>query len=293
MAPRHVPMNAGRTLVMGIVNVTPDSFSDGGAWLDVDSAVARGYRLIRDGADIIDVGGESTRPGARPLTPDQEWDRIGAVVRALAQTAVPISVDTYHSETARKAVEAGATIINDVTGGAGDPAMFTTVAALGCPYVLQHTRGTPETMNSLAHYQSVPGEVATELRTSIDRAISSGINRANIIVDPGFGFAKDNAQNWDLAAHLEDIEAIGQPLLVGVSRKRFLADIVDAQRAALPEGVPSSQPDGPEARDDATTAFTTYFAGRGVWGVRVHEVAASKAAVLTAQQLRELGGYRN
>ncbi len=277
MTPRQLP-NVGRTLVVGVLNVTPDSFSDGGAWLDVDAAVARGHRMIRDGADIIDVGGESTRPGAVPLTANQEWDRIGAVVKALAQTSTPISVDTYHADTARKAIEAGASIINDVTGGAGDPAMFSTIAALGCVYVLQHTRGTPQTMNSLARYDSVADDVAAELRVSIDRAVALGVNRANIIVDPGFGFAKDNDHNWDLAAHLDAVEALGQPMLVGVSRKRFLADVVDAGA-------------GPVERDDATAALTAYFAGRGVWGVRVHEVTASKAAVLTAQKLRDCGGY--
>lgn len=283
MAPRFIPMDGRRTLVMGILNVTPDSFSDGGAWLDYDAAIGRAYRMIDDGADIIDVGGESTRPGARPLTADEEWNRIGAVVRALSQTAVPVSVDTYHAETARKAVDAGASLINDVTGGAGDPSMLTTIASLGCAYVLQHTRGTPDTMNSLASYDSVPRDVASELRSSIDRAIALGIDRSRIIVDPGFGFAKNSEQNWDLIAHLEEIEAIGYPLLVGVSRKRFLAQIVDEQGSSL-------RAEGPEARDDATAALTAYFAGRGVWGVRVHEVAASKAAVLTAHHIRQAEG---
>ncbi|MCI1932295.1 MAG: dihydropteroate synthase [Ancrocorticia sp.] len=278
MPPRTVPMDAGRTLVMGILNVTPDSFSDGGEFLDVDAAVARGYAMIRDGADIIDVGGESTRPGARPLTASEEWDRIGAVVRALAQTAMPISVDTYHAQTARNAVEAGAALVNDVTGGAGDPAMLSTVASLGCAYVLQHTRGTPETMNSLASYENVSHDVAAELRAVINRAVALGISRNRIIVDPGFGFAKNSAQNWDLAAHMEEVEALGQPLLVGVSRKRFLADV-------------APDPKDPKERDDATAALTAYFAGRGVWAVRVHEVAASKAAVMTVKRLRDAGGY--
>ncbi|MGO1592592.1 MAG: dihydropteroate synthase [Ancrocorticia sp.] len=265
------------TYVMGILNVTPDSFSDGGSWLDLDAAVARGYRLMNQGADIIDVGGESTRPGAAPLSSREEWDRIGAVVRSLSQAGIPVSVDTYHAHTARLAVEAGAAIINDVTGGAGDPSMFSTVAGLRCLYVLQHTRGMPQNMNTLASYSCVPDEVATELSDSITRALGAGISRDRIIVDPGFGFAKDADHNWDLAAHMEAVEALGQPILVGVSRKRFLADVASG---------PS-----PAARDDATAALTSYFASRGVWGVRVHEVAASKAAVLTAEKLREAGAF--
>ncbi|MCF2706659.1 dihydropteroate synthase [Arcanobacterium haemolyticum] len=253
---------------MGILNVTPDSFSDGGRWNDVDAAIAQGYKLIHEGADIIDIGGESTRPGARMLEPDEEWDRIGAVVRALSQTSTPISVDTYHATTARRAIEAGATIINDVTGGAGDPSMLSTVAALGCPYILQHGRGNPQTMGSLASYTSVSREVADELREGLERAIAVGINTDNIVVDPGFGFAKDSVHNWDLAANFDAIEELGFPILVGVSRKRFLAELE------------------PASRDDVTAALTSYFAQRGVWGVRVHAVAPSRAGVLTAQTLR-------
>lgn len=277
MATRTKLRQPHRTYVMGILNVTPDSFSDGGQWTDIGSAIERGYRLLEQGADIIDVGGESTRPHATPLSSAQEWDRIGAVVRSLAQAGVLVSVDTYHAATARLAVEAGASIINDVTGGSGDPSMFSTVAGLGCAYVLQHTRGTPETMNSLASYESVPEEVAAELDESIRRAVSSGINRENIVVDPGFGFAKNSEHNWDLAAHMEAVEKLGQPILIGVSRKRFLEEIAPGA--------------GATARDDATAALTSYFAGRGVWGVRVHEVAASKAAVLTAERLRESGAF--
>ena len=265
------------TFVMGILNVTPDSFSDGGMWTDIDSAIQRGYHLLQQGADIIDIGGESSRPGALPLSPDAEWDRIGSVVRALAQAGAVVSVDTYHAETARRAVEAGAAIINDITGGKGDPAMFATVAALGCTYILQHTRGTPDTMDSLANYESVSKEVAEELGESIRQAVAAGINRSNIIVDPGFGFAKDSDHNWDLAAHLEEIRTLGQPILIGVSRKRFLEEV--------------SEGSDPRARDNATAALTTYFASQGVWGVRVHEVAASKAAVRTAARLRQAGAF--
>lgn len=277
MVARRLLRHPQGTFVMGILNITPDSFSDGGMWTDLDAAIQRGYQLLEQGADIIDVGGESSRPCAIPLSADEEWDRIGAVVRALAQTGALVSVDTYHAETARRAVEAGAVIINDVTGGSGDPAMFATVAALGCAYILQHTRGTPDTMDSLASYDSVPREVAAELADSIRRAVAAGISRSDIIVDPGFGFAKDSEHNWDLAAHLEEINALGQPILIGVSRKRFLAEV--------------SSGSDPRARDDATAALTTYFASQGVWGVRVHEVAASKAAVRTAARLRRAGAF--
>lgn len=277
MVARTALRDPDRTLIMGILNVTPDSFSDGGEWTDIDAAIARGYRLVDQGADIVDVGGESTRPGARALTPSEEWDRIGAVVKALSQAGIAVSVDTYHADTARRGVEAGAVMINDVTGGTGDASMFSTIAGLSCMYVLQHTRGMPQNMNSLASYDSVPGEVAAELRESIRRAVGSGIDRENIIVDPGFGFAKNADHNWDLAAHMGVIRELGHPVLIGVSRKRFLAEVA-------PDSAPS-------ARDDATAALTSYFAERGVWGVRVHEVAASKAAILTAEKLRQAGAF--
>lgn len=271
----NVLKHLDRTLVMGVLNVTPDSFSDGGLWTNNDTAIAQGYRLIDQGADIIDIGGESSRPGAPALTADEEWNRIGAVVRALAQTDTPISVDTYHAETARKAVEAGASMINDITGGGGDPAMFSTIAALGCPYVLQHMRGTPATMADFASYTSVSHEVACELGKSLDHAVSMGIARSNIVIDPGFGFAKNGDQNWDLAAHFAEIEALGRPILIGVSRKHFLAKLASSSE--------------PSARDGATAALSNYFALRGVWGVRVHDVAASRAAVLAARELRAAG----
>ena len=264
---------------MGILNVTPDSFSDGGMWTDIDSAIQRGYHLLHQGADIIDIGGESSRPGALPLSHEDEWDRIGAVVRALSQAGAAVSVDTYHADTARRAVEAGAVIVNDITGGKGDPAMFATIAALGCAYILQHTRGTPDTMESLANYESVAKEVAAELADSTRQAVAAGVNRSNIIVDPGFGFAKDSDHNWDLAAHLEEIEALGQPILIGVSRKRFLEEV--------------SEGTDPRSRDDATAALSTYFATRGVWGVRVHEVAASRAGIRTADRLRRAGAFED
>ena len=279
MVARRLLRHPHGTFVMGILNVTPESFSDGGMWTDIDSAIQRGYHLLHQGADIIDIGGESSRPGALPLSHEDEWDRIGAVVRALSQAGAAVSVDTYHADTARRAVEAGAVIVNDITGGKGDPAMFATIAALGCAYILQHTRGTPDTMESLANYESVAKEVAAELADSTRQAVAAGVNRSNIIVDPGFGFAKDSDHNWDLAAHLEEIEALGQPILIGVSRKRFLEEV--------------SEGTDPRSRDDATAALSTYFATRGVWGVRVHEVAASRAGIRTADRLRRAGAFED
>ena len=261
-----------RTLVMGILNVTPDSFSDGGRWGRADVAVARGLALVEAGADLVDIGGESTRPGATPVTGAEEWERIGKVVETLVREGVTVSVDTYHADTARRAADAGVAIINDVTGGKGDPEMFAAVAASSCEYVLQHGRGDAQTMNSLAGYTNIGTEVTEELRTSVEDAVTAGISRDNIIVDPGFGFAKIGADDWNLAAHMGGVLSLGHRVLVGVSRKRFLADI---HRGA----------EGPLERDDATAALTAYFAGLGVWGVRVHEVAASRAASETIARL--------
>lgn len=261
-----------RTLVMGIVNVTPDSFSDGGKYARAEEAIARAHALVDDGADILDIGGESTRPGATALTGEQEWERIEPVVRELVGGPALVSVDTYHAYTARAAADAGVDIINDVTGGAGDSEMFASVAANGARYVLQHGRGTGQTMNSMAVYGDVVSEVAAELRASLDRAIAAGIQESRIIADPGFGFAKVGPQDWDLAAGIDEIIGLGFPVLVGVSRKRFLAEI---HRGS----------EGPLLRDDATAALTSYFAERGVWGVRVHEVSASRSAVETVERL--------
>ena len=248
---------AGRSLVMGILNVTPDSFSDGGLYVDADAAVERAYRMVRQGADIVDVGGESTRPGDTPIR---------------------VSVDTYHAETARRAADAGAAIVNDVTGGHGDPSMLSAIAATGCTYILQHNRGGGASTDALASYGDVAAEVSGELSASIDRAISAGVDASQIVVDPGFGFAKVGPQDWDLAAHMESVIGLGFPVLVGVSRKRFLAEI-------------ASGGEGPERRDDATAAMTAYVASLGVWAVRVHEVAASRAAVEAVARLRRAGAY--
>ncbi|WP_241152912.1 dihydropteroate synthase [Neoactinobaculum massilliense] len=260
-----------RTLVMGIVNVTPDSFSDGGRWLGADAAIAHGRALIAAGADILDIGGESTRPDATPVSPAEEWHRIGPVIAELAGE-IPLSVDTYHAETARRAVAAGASIINDVTTGAGDPDMFATVAAAGVTYILQHGRGNARTMTSLATYHDVAAEVRSEVADAVARAVAAGVAREKIIVDPGFGFAKMAPQDWELAARIDEFLSLGRTL-VGVSRKGFLSEVSN--------GAPAPQ------RDAATAAFSTYFAEHGVWGVRVHNVAASRAAVETVARLEQ------
>lgn len=268
-------LGGSRTRVMGILNVTPDSFSDGGRWDKIDTAIAHGHELIAAGADIIDIGGESTRPGATLLSAAEEWERIGPVVRELA-AHIPISVDTYHAHTAARACAAGARIINDVTGGRGDSAMWTTVAESGAYYVLQHGRGDAQTMNSLAGYRAIGREVSTEVLERVAGAVAAGIAPTRIIIDPGFGFAKMGDDDWRLAAHIDEFLWAGMPVLIGVSRKRFLAEVT-------PEGLPAS------GRDGATAALSTYFAEKGVWAVRVHDVASSRIAVDTVAKLRSCG----
>ena len=268
----ETPGAPARTLVMGILNVTPDSFSDGGMHATPEAAIEAGLRMLEQGADIIDIGGESTRPGAEPLTAEEEWGRIGDVVAALAEAGATLSIDTYHAETARRAAEAGARIINDVTGGAADPDMFAAVAAAGSMYVLQHSRGRAEEEQSYTHMGE---DVAAELALRQSQALAAGIERERIILDPGFGFAKDADQCWRLAAELGPVEDLGQPLLIGVSRKRFLAEVSVGESAL--------------DRDVASAVLAFHFATRGVWAVRAHDVAATRAAVETAARLRLAG----
>ncbi|MDD7465602.1 MAG: dihydropteroate synthase [Actinomycetaceae bacterium] len=263
--------------VMGIVNVTPDSFSDGGLWSDADAAVAHGRELAEQGAGILDIGGESTRPGATMLAPHQEWERIRTVVTDLTHdpdVQAQLSVDTYHAATALRAVQAGASIVNDVTGGQGDPQMFATVADLGCEYILQHGRGNPQTMNSLEHYEQHVGiEVHEELLRQRDAAVAAGVKPERIILDPGLGFAKTGDHDWDAIAGLELIMREGHRVLVGASRKRFIADV------SKPIG--SSGPD----RDVATAVISGLLSELGIWAVRVHNVAASVVAIRVHEQM--------
>ena len=248
-------------LVMGILNVTPDSFADGGLHFDQSLAIAHGMEMIDDGVDIIDIGGESTRPGADRVSESEEQARVIPVIRALADKGVTLSVDTMRASTAKLAVEAGATIVNDVSGGAADPEMFATVAVLKCKYTLMHWRGHSKDMNALAIYSDVVSEVIAEVTLQLDKALAAGIRRENIILDPGIGFAKDAEHNWELLQRIDEFVALGYPVLIGHSRKRFLGG------------------DHPDQREAATVQVTQSLVGRGIWAVRVHGVKANVEAI--------------
>jgi len=261
-----------RCLVMGVLNVTPDSFSDGGRYADVAAAVDHGVALREQGADLVDVGGESTRPGAPRVGEDEEHARVLPVVRALVGSSVPVSVDTMRASTAAAAVAAGAVLVNDVSGGLADPAMHHEVAQLGVPYVLMHWRGHSATMQQRTAYDEVVTDVATELTRQRDAAVSAGIDPGRIALDPGIGFAKNAAQNWTVLAALDRLHELGHPLLVATSRKRFLGELLARGDDLRP----------PRERDDATLATTALAAARGAWCVRVHTVGASADAVRVA-----------
>jgi dihydropteroate synthase len=267
----------GRTLVVGVVNVTPDSFSDGGEWLEPEAAIAHGNQLIAQGADIVDVGGESTRPGAVRPPVAEELRRVLPVIRALAPLTW-VSVDTMRAEVAAAAIEAGARVINDVSGGRADPAMLPLVAEAGLPYICMHWRGHSEDMQSRASYVDVVAEVITELTEQLAEAERAGITPDRLIIDPGLGFAKTGEHNWQLLNRLDELEALGKPLLIGVSRKAFLGTLL-----AGPDGRPRPA----KRRDDATTALTFALASRPVWGVRVHAAQATRDAIAVAERLRQ------
>ncbi|MFK0257608.1 dihydropteroate synthase [Streptomyces sp. NPDC090445] len=263
-----------RCAVMGVVNVTPDSFSDGGRWFDTTAAVKRGLDLIAQGADLIDVGGESTRPGATRVDEEEELRRVVPVVRGLASEGVTVSVDTMRASVAARAVEAGATLVNDVSGGLADPGMIPAVAAAEVPFVVMHWRGFSADMNSLAVYDDVLAEVTAELRTRIEAVIAGGIAPERIVVDPGLGFAKMADHDLALVAHLPELRALGFPLLVAASRKRFLGRVLAGADAAPPPA---------RERDAATAAVSAIAAHQGAWAVRVHEVRATADAVRVAR----------
>ena len=244
-------------LVMGILNVTPDSFADGGQHYEASLAIAHGLEMIDDGVDIIDVGGESTRPGADRVTEEEEQARVIPVIRELANKGVVISIDTMRASTAKLAVEAGATIVNDVSGGAADPDMFSTVAELGCKYTLMHWRGHSKDMNEKAIYGDVVADVIAEVTVQLDKALGAGIRRENIMLDPGIGFAKDAQHNWEVLNRIDEFVALGYPVLIGHSRKRFLGG------------------DHPDEREEATVKVTQSLVGTGIWAVRVHGVKAN------------------
>ena len=272
------PARAGRALVMGVVNVTPDSFSDGGRWATTELAVAHGRQLIAQGADLLDVGGESTRPGARRVDLAEEQNRVLPVIRELAAAGIAVSVDTIHAATAAAAIEAGAVIVNDVSGGLADPAMASVLADAGVVYICQHWRGDPRTMDGLTDYGGdVLAGVEAELRARLDGLTDAGLADEQVVIDPGLGFAKTHEQSWRLLAATARLrEDLRRPVLIGASRKRFLA-------LALPDDVAAD----PLAHDAATAATTALAAAAGAWAVRVHEVPASRDAVRTASLWKE------
>lgn len=267
----------GRALVMGVLNVTPDSFSDGGAWLEPDQAVARAGQMIAEGADLIDIGGESTRPGAEQVPAAEQLARVLPVVRTLtaALPDVPLSIDTMSAEVARQAVEHGVRLVNDVSGGMADPAMLPAVAELGVPYVCMHWRGHSRTMNEQAVYAEVVDDVLRELGVRVDAAVEAGIDPARIAIDPGLGFAKNAEHDWALLGSIDRLTAFGFPVLVGGSRKRFLGHAL--------AGLPGA--DGPppaDERDMAGVALAAIAAREGAWCIRSHAVRPTLEAVTVA-----------
>jgi dihydropteroate synthase len=267
---------ADRCLVMGVVNVTPDSFSDGGEWYGAQAAVEHGLDLIDQGADIVDVGGESTRPGAQRITVEEELRRVGPVITELVRAGVPVSVDTMRAQVAEFALAAGANLVNDVSGGLADPYMPRLVAKAGVPYVVMHWRGHSHDMDSRAIYTDVVREVRDELARRVDAATAEGVDPSLIVLDPGLGFSKEPEHNWQLLTHLNDvrhIHGVDFPVLVGASRKRFLGKLL-----AGPDGKPRSFVDS----DQATAAVTALAATAGAWCVRVHKVPPNADAVRVA-----------
>jgi dihydropteroate synthase len=264
------------TLIMGVLNVTPDSFSDGGYFEDAGAAIEHGAAMAAQGAAIVDVGGESTRPGASRVPVELEQRRVLPVIRELVGRGVTVSIDTLNAGTAAAAADAGASYINDVSGGLADPAMSGVVVDTGLPYIVTHWRGHSAQMDSLARYDDAPREVAAELVARVDRLVDEGVARGDIIVDPGLGFAKTAEHNWQVLAHLADFEALGLPVLVGASRKRFLG-------ALLPDDA------SVESRDEPTAIVSALAAQAGVWGVRVHDVRSTRLALDVVDAWREGG----
>jgi len=270
-----------RPVVIGVLNVTPDSFSDGGLHFTAQRAIAHGLQLARQGADLVDVGGESTRPGASRIDVTEEARRVLPVIEGLREAGVPTSIDTMRASIARDAVLAGACLVNDVSGGLADPAMTTVIADLGVPFVIMHWRGHSDRMADLANYRDVVAEVIAELGERVDAALAAGIRAESIVIDPGIGFAKEADHNWTLLRALPELASMGYPVLVGASRKRFLGSLL-----ADPDGVPRPL----DGRDVATDAVSALAATFGAWAVRVHDVAGSVDAVRVGQAWRSAQG---
>ena len=267
---------------MGVINITPDSFSDGGQFLDTNEAVKHALELVSEGANIIDLGGESTRPGALRVKLEDEQARVLPVIKELVANAefkssgAIISIDTMNAQTAALAVAAGAVIVNDVSGGLADEQMFAELKDLNCKFIVSHWRGFSETMDSMNNYTSVAKDVAQELIERVAKAEAAGISRDRLIIDPGLGFAKDIAQNWHLVARLDELEKLELPILVGASRKRFLAGALEPEDAA---GVSNQR------RDLATAVLTALLLQRKLWGVRVHNVSTTLDAIKVVEAL--------
>jgi dihydropteroate synthase len=272
-----LPRRAERICVVGVLNVTPDSFSDGGRYASVDDAVTHALEMQAAGADLIDVGGESTRPGARRVDAEEELRRVLPVITELAAAGVPMSIDTYRAAVAAAALQAGVRVVNDVSGGLADPQMAEVVRDADCPWVLMHWRGHSDHMQELARYDDVVKDVRAELLARVDAAAAAGVDPDRLVIDPGLGFAKTAAHNWALLAALGSFVELGLPVLVAASRKSFLGSLL-----AGPDGTPRPVDD----REDATTALTAYCALHGVWGVRVHEVRPSVDAALAIAAVR-------
>lgn len=268
-----------RTLVMAVLNVTPDSFSDGGRFLDPDAAIAHALDQVRAGADLVDVGGESTRPGAQRIPIGEELRRVIPVVSALARAGVVVSIDTMRAQVADAAVAAGAQVVNDVSGGLADPDMYAFLTGCEVPYVAMHWRGHSTRMDDLATYDDVVADVRRELSERLDALVGTGVDPARVVLDPGLGFAKTGAHNWALLHALPEFVALGRPILVGASRKRFLGDLLEV--AGTPRPV--------DDRDAATDAVSALAALHGVWAVRVHDVRGSRDAVAVAAAWRDAG----
>jgi dihydropteroate synthase len=272
-------MKMTKPKVMGVLNITPDSFSDGNQFNTLEKAVEQAKLMSITGADIIDVGGESTRPGAGRVSLEEEQSRVLPVIEALAKENMVVSIDTMNSETAEKAVQAGATIINDVSGGLADENMFAVAAKTGATLIISHWRGFSDQMDKLNQYEDVAKEVAGELAVQVAKAEAAGVARDKIVIDPGLGFAKDMKQNWELVARLDELEKLGLPILVGASRKRFIAGVLADEAQSVSN----------ERRDVATAVLTALLLQRKLWGVRVHNVWATVDAINVVAALRDGG----
>ena len=266
-----------RTLVMGVINVTPDSFSDGGLFLDSKVAIAHAKQMLLDGVDIIDIGGESTRPGSERISAQEEIDRVLPVISEMAKTEAILSIDTMRAEVAKAAMSAGAHMINDVSGGKADPEMLVYVAQLTAPYILMHWRGPSNIMNTLTNYDDVVRDVTMEISAQVEVAVAAGISRDRIAIDPGIGFAKTVEQNWPILKHLDILDELGLPILMGASRKKFLGELLAKNGEARVM----------EERESATTAISTLMALRQTWAVRVHDVKATRDAIAVVERLAQ------